>query len=301
MTYLLKKDSTLNEQLEIDKKLINSTLDKFLASKFPNLIWESMRYSALSDGKRIRPILLLESTRICGGNIDNALPSACALEMLHAQSLIHDDLPCMDNDDYRRGRLTNHKVYGEAMAVLAGDALLSFAPQLIIKHTPKEVNRDTLLTVLDEFLEAAGPQGIIGGQTVDINSENKKIDTASSNYLICHKTAELFKFATRAGALLSEAPKELLDALTYYGKLIGYAFQIADDILDVVGSFETLGKTQGKDQYTNKNTHVSINGIDSSKKELEFICVSAQKKLLDYDINSRLLTEIAEQIATKVL
>jgi len=291
----------LNTAILPYKELINSSLDKYLEIKFPHEIWESMRYSVLSGGKRLRPVLMLESAKICGGKEENIIASACALEMLHVQSLIHDDLPCMDNDDYRRGKLTNHKVYGESTAVLAGDALLSYAPQIMINHTPDCVDRKILLKVLEEFLKAAGAMGIVGGQIVDIRSEKKEIDFATFNYILAHKTGELFKYAMRAGALLSEAQEELLSVLTSYGKTIGYAFQIADDILDVTGSLESLGKTPHKDEKTGKNTHVSLYGLDESKKELERLCTGAQQELIKYGIKSPILLDIAEQITKKAL
>lgn len=301
MKLLKQKDFDYNKTVFADKELINSHLDKYLEIRYPQLIWESIRYSVLADGKRIRPLLLLESARICGGATENVIAAACALEMLHAQSLIHDDLPCMDNDDYRRGKLTNHKVYGEAIAVLAGDALLSYAPKIIINRTPDKVDKKILLQVLEEFLRAAGPMGIVGGQVLDIESEKKEIDLATYNYIITHKTGELFKFAMRAGALLSEAPEELLAAVSFYGKTIGYAFQIADDILDVTGTLEKIGKTPGKDQHSKKNTHVSLYGLEESKKELEILCIKAQQELIKNNIKSPLLMAIAEQLATKFL
>ena len=301
MKLLIQKDFDYNKAVLTNKELINSRLDKYLEVRYPQLIWESMRYSVLADGKRIRPLLLLESARICGGDTENVIPTACALEMLHAQSLIHDDLPCMDNDDYRRGKLTNHKVYGEAIAVLAGDALLSFAPKIIIKHTPEKIDKKILIQVLEEFLTAAGAMGIVGGQVVDIESENKEIDFATFNYILAHKTGELFKFAMRAGALLSGASEELLSVLSFYGKTIGYAFQIADDILDVTGTLETIGKTPGKDENSKKNTHVSLYGLEESKKELEILCINAQQELIKNNIKSPLLMAIAEQIVVKAL
>ncbi|HSA07459.1 MAG TPA: polyprenyl synthetase family protein [Candidatus Gastranaerophilales bacterium] len=290
----------LSEAVEKDKQLINEYLEKYLEIKFPNTIWESMRYTTLSAGKRIRAVLALESARACGGKLENVLPTACALEMLHAQSLIHDDLPCMDDDDYRRGVLSNHKVYGEATAVLAGDALLAYAPQVIIKHTPDSIDRNILLQVLDEFLHAAGPMGIVGGQIVDIQSENKKIDFETFNYILNNKTGELFKFALRAGVLLSNASKEKLDALTSYGQKIGYAFQIADDILDVVGSLQELGKTPGKDNESGKNTYVSVYGLEKAVQDLDKIILSAQNDLIDGNIESLLLKSIASYIVEKV-
>ncbi len=284
-----------------DIELINKYLDKYLEIRYPQTIWETIRYSVLAKGKRIRPLLVLESARVCGGEINNAIPTACAIEMLHCQSLIHDDLPCMDNDDYRRGQLTNHKVFGEAAAVLAGDALLSLAPQIIINHTPETVNKKILLQVLDEFLKAAGAMGIVGGQVVDIESENKKIDINTFSYIIEHKTGELFKFSTRAGALLSEANQKKLDALTFYGEKLGYAFQIADDILDVTGTIEEIGKTPGKDKKLNKNTYVSIYGIDKAINDLKKICEQANNKLLDNNINSELLLNLSDNIVMKAV
>jgi len=284
-----------------DLELINEYLDKYLEIRYPQTLWEAMRYSVLAKGKRIRPLLVLESARVCGGDINNAIPTACAIEMLHCQSLIHDDLPCMDNDDYRRGQLTNHKVYGEAAAVLAGDALLSLAPQIILNHTPKTVDKAILMQILDEFLKAAGAVGIVGGQVVDIESENKKIDIDTFNYIIQHKTGELFKFSTRAGALLSGAEQDKIDALTYYGEQLGYAFQIADDILDVTGTIEEIGKTPGKDIKLNKNTYISMYGIDKARNDLKQICGLATCKLLDNGINSQLLLNLADSIVMKAV
>jgi len=282
-------------------KLINSYLDKYLEVRYPQLIWEAMRYSVLSGGKRLRPLMVLESARICGGDAEKVIPTACALEMLHVHSLIHDDLPCMDNDDYRRGKLTNHKVYGEATAVLAGDALLSYAPKVIVDFTPESVDRSILMQVLSEFLKAAGPMGIVGGQIEDLEAEKKQVDMATYNYIVTHKTGELFKFAMRAGALLSGASEEITEVLAFYGKTIGYAFQIADDILDVTGTLQSLGKTPGKDLEAGKATHVSQYGLDDSKKELEFLCVKAQQELLKNKIESPLLMSIAENTFKKVL
>ena len=300
MKTLNSEYSKIAEKLDEDKKNINSHLEQYLEIRYPEKIWEAMRYSVLAEGKRIRPILVLESSRVCGGDLENVIPTACALEMIHAQSLIHDDLPCMDNDDYRRGKLTNHKVFGDATAVLAGDALLSYAPQAIIKYTPDKVNKTILLKVLEEFLQASGPLGIVGGQLVDIDSENKEISIETFNYIHTHKTGELFKFALRSGALLSEAPQDKLEALTNYGELIGYAFQIADDILDIIGTKESLGKTPGKDLLVKKNTHPSFYGLENSKNEVTRLCSEAQNILYNNNIHSQLLTWIADNIAFKI-
>ncbi|OGI21604.1 MAG: hypothetical protein A2287_08560 [Candidatus Melainabacteria bacterium RIFOXYA12_FULL_32_12] len=301
MKIIQQEDFNLAESLQENKELINTHLKKYLEARYPQVIWDAMGYTTLSDGKRIRPILALESARACGGNIENVIPTACAIEMIHAQSLIHDDLPCMDNDDYRRGKLTNHKVFGEAFAVLAGDALLSYAPQIVIQHTPKEFNRDTLLQILEELAIAAGPLGLVGGQVVDIDSENKEIDIPTFNYIHTHKTGELFKFALRSGALLSEATNTQLETLTEYGRLIGYAFQIADDILDIIGTKETLGKTPGKDNIAKKSTHPSLFGLSQSKEEVRQLCSKAQQILIDNKLDTPLLVGIAGSIALKVM
>lgn len=285
----------MNNNLE----LINTHLDKYLGTRYPSTIWESMRYSVLANGKRLRPLLVLESAAVCGGDIKNAMPTACAIEMLHCQSLIHDDLPCMDNDDYRRGKLTNHKVFGEAMAVLAGDALLSYAPQVIIKNTPSCVDKAIILQVLDEFLKASGAMGIVGGQVVDIDSENKDISLDTFNYILTYKTGELFRFALRAGALLSNAPSERLSVLTTFGEKIGYAFQIADDILDVTATIEEIGKTPGKDIEQKKNTYVSFYGLEKAKNDLKEICELSKNLLIYNNINSNLFIKIIDDIAMK--
>ncbi|MDD3012956.1 MAG: polyprenyl synthetase family protein [Candidatus Gastranaerophilales bacterium] len=295
-----QKNFNLQKYLEDNKKLINSRLEKFLKIRYPSTIWESMRYTALLDGKRIRPVLCLESARACGGDIEIVLPTACAIEMIHAQSLIHDDLPCMDNDDLRRGKPTNHMVFGESIAVLAGDGLLSYAPQVVIQHTPNNVDRSILLQVVEELVTVAGPLGLVGGQSVDIESENKEIDLATFNYIHTHKTGKLFAFALRSGALLSNAPVEHLNILTEYAQLIGYAFQIADDILDVIGTKESLGKTPGKDKLAKKNTHPSLYGMKESINEVERLCSQAQQALVKEKLESPALIAIAGSIVQKV-
>jgi len=297
---MVQQNFDIDEYIKKHKELISSHLDKYLDIRYPQVIWEAMRYTALAEGKRIRPLLVLESTRACNGNINNAIPAACAIEMLHAYSLIHDDLPCMDNDDYRRGRLTNHKVYGEAIAVLAGDALLSLAPQIIIKHTPDNVSKLNLLKILDELYSAIGPSGLVGGQVVDIDSENKEIDIPTFNYIHTKKTGELFQFAMKAGALIAGASEEKVQALTKYGQLIGYAFQIADDILDIIGTKEQLGKTPGKDKYAHKKTHPELFGLSESRREIRDLCASAQHILVENKLDTPLLIQIAADIVQKV-
>jgi len=275
-------------------KLIENKLDELIPITYPEKIYDSMRYSVLAGGKRLRPMMCLEACKVFGGNIDDAIYTACAIEMLHTQSLIHDDLPCMDNDDYRRGKLTNHKKFDEATAVLAGDALLSYAPNIILKS---KISNDKKIAVLEEFFKAAGVDGIISGQIVDIDSEGKKIDKKTLDFLHTYKTAALFKLALKSGAIIAGACKEDIDKMELLGQNFGLAFQICDDILDEISTFEELGKTIGKDKSANKQTYVTIYGIEASKKEviclLEKCCDIIEQKSLIFD---EIINDIREKI-----
>ena len=282
------------------KKIIEQKLDEYLPVKYPEEIWESMRYSVLAGGKRLRPVLCLETCKVLSGDYTQAIPTACAIEMLHSQSLIHDDLPCMDNDDYRRGKPTNHKVFGESTAVLAGDALLSFAPQIIIQKTPKTVPEQSILRVLEEFLVSAGAEKLIAGQVVDIASEGKQIDKQTLNFIHDNKTAALFKLSLRTGAILGGADENKLKALTDYAEKLGLAFQIMDDILDVTSTLEELGKTPGKDEKEGKVTYISFYGLEESKKQLSSLCSEACDILEKNNIDSDILKEIAKNISERV-
>lgn len=287
-------------KLDDYKKLIEQKLDEFIPVQYPNKIWESMRYSVLAGGKRLRPLLALETCKVLSGSYEQAIPTACAIEMLHSQSLIHDDLPCMDNDDFRRGKPTNHKVYGESTAVLAGDALLSFAPQIILQKTPESVNNETLLRVLEEFVVAAGAEKLIAGQVVDIDSEGKQISEETLNYIHENKTGALFKLSMRTGAILGGADEETLQAVTDYAEKIGLAFQIMDDILDVTATLEELGKTPGKDAQEGKVTYISFYGLDESKKQLSSLCKEACDILEMHNIKSDVLIAVANSINERV-
>ncbi len=280
------------------KNAVNKKLDEYLKIKYPEEIWESMRYSVLADGKRIRPVMALETCNVLSGSYEKALPVACAIEMLHCQSLIHDDLPCMDNDDYRRGKLTNHKVFGESTAVLAGDALLSFAPQMIIQHT--ECENSIKLKILEEFLVSAGAEKLIAGQVVDIASEGKQIDKETLDFIHKNKTGALFNLSIRAGAMLGGADEKTLAALTEFAEKLGLAFQISDDILDETATLDTLGKTPHKDKAAGKVTYLSFYGMDEAKKRLAFLCESACDILNTNNINSEVLREIALGINERV-
>ncbi len=224
---------------------------------------QAMEYSLLSGGKRLRPILLMAAADAVAGSGEKFLTAASAMEMIHTYSLIHDDLPAMDNDDYRRGKLTNHKVFGEATAILAGDALLTLAFEVLTRQ--ENISAEILLSVIREMSIAAGAAGMVGGQSIDLESENKQIDMATLKKMHLGKTGALFKAAIRSGAILAEAEAEKLEALTIYAENFGLAFQITDDILDVVGDEKNLGKPIGSDAKNNKSTYVSLTSLDTAK------------------------------------
>lgn len=293
----------VKKQFDEYKKLIEEKLDEFIPIQYPEEIWKSMRYSVLAGGKRLRPLLTLETCKVISGSYEQAIPTACAIEMLHSQSLIHDDLPCMDNDDYRRGKPTNHKVFGESTAVLAGDALLSFAPQIIIQKTSinqNGVNQEKLLKVLEEFLVSAGAEKLIAGQIVDIASEGKQINEETLNFIHQNKTGALFKLAMRTGAILGNANEKQLQAVTDYAIKIGLAFQIMDDILDVTSTLEELGKTPGKDEKDGKVTYVSFYGLETSKAKVSSLCEEACAILEENNIKSDVLKAVAESIYERI-
>ncbi len=283
----------MNDYIE----LVNKKLEEFMPISYPEDIFKAMKYTVTLPGKRLRPVMCLESCRVFGGNYEDAIPAACAIEMLHAQTLIHDDLPCMDNDDFRRGKPTNHKVFGEANAVLAGDALLTFAPQTILKYS--NLPPETLVKVFAEYFQAGGAYGVIAGQVVDIESEKGNVtgDKAYTlEYIHTHKTADLFKLALRTGAVIAGASEEQINAITEFGQKLGVAFQIADDILDETSTFEEMGKTLGKDKAAGKLTYISLYGLEKSKQDLNLL-IDDCKNIL---INKNIYSEIFEQILDKI-
>ncbi len=289
-------DTYIKNKFNKYRKIVDEHLDKYIEVVYPESIYESMRYSLLAGGKRLRPVIAIEAARIFGAPTENIIPAACAIEMLHCQSLIHDDLPCMDNDDYRRGKLSNHKVFGEAVATLAGDAFLSYAPKLIIDKTPKSVSSDKVLNVLNEFFIAAGVDGIISGQIVDIDSEKKKISPQTLEFIYEYKTAKLFKLALRSGAIIAGADENSLNTLTSFAQYYGHAFQIYDDILDVTSTLQELGKTPGKDADVQKSTYVSMYGLEEAKNKALFLCSQACDILKSDNINSDILFGIVSDI-----
>lgn len=284
-------------------EFVNNKLNEFLKIEYPQDIFKSMKYTVTLPGKRLRPVMCLETCRMLGGEIENAIPTACAIEMLHAQTLIHDDLPCMDNDDYRRGKLTNHKVFGEAIAVLAGDALLTFAPQTITKYS-KNLSPSVLIRVLNEYFHFAGAEGVIAGQVVDIESENNTYPDSEKpkilEYLHIHKTSDLFQLSMRTGAIIAGADDEKLMAVTEFAKTFGLAFQIADDILDEISTFEEMGKTLGKDKEEGKLTYVSLYGLDEAKCKLSCLFKECYAIMEKQDLKSEIFDEMIKKIMKRV-
>ena len=247
-------------------KLIEAALLKELGAEtalVPRLA-ESMEYSLMAGGKRLRPILMMAAADAVGARGTDFVQAACGIEMIHTYSLIHDDLPAMDNDDYRRGKLTNHKVFGEALAILAGDALLTQAFEVILRQ--QGVPAQVLLEVLREISIAAGPNGMVGGQVIDMLSEGKRISMEELRKMHMGKTGALFRAAIRSGAILGGASEAQLAALTTYADCFGLAFQITDDILDVAGDEAVIGKPVGSDERNEKSTYVTLTSLDEAKK-----------------------------------
>jgi len=266
----------------------------------PQTLHESLRYSVLSPGKRLRPTLTLAAAEAVGGRDEDVMPTACALECIHVFSLIHDDLPCMDNDDYRRGRLTNHKVYGDAMALLAGDALLALAFQLIAENVAT-APADRVLPTLRLIAEASGTWGMVGGQVVDMESQGQEVTTETLHYIHAHKTGALLTASVLAGAMLAGATPAQVDSLRAYGGHIGLAFQIADDILDVTGDEAKIGKPVGSDEERDKATYPKLYGLDESRRRAHAEVEAALKTLADFDGKAEPLRAIARYIVERDL
>jgi len=289
----------LKEYLTDRKALIDATLDGLLPGEgfFPPVIFQAVRYSLLAGGKRLRPILCLAAAEAVGGDGKAILPVACALEYIHTYSLIHDDLPAMDNDDYRRGRLTAHKVFGEDIAILAGDALLTEAFRLLTRsELMPGIPPERILTVTAEIASAAGWFGMVGGQVLDVGSEGKSIDLETLQQIHRLKTGELILVSLRSGAILGGASAEMLASLSDYGRQIGLAFQIADDILNVEGDRVLLGKQTGSDAARRKVTFPSLLGIEASRARAESLIEEALASIATFDGRAAPLRLIAGYI-----
>lgn len=287
------------------KNLIQESLKKYFDeysknSSYSSEIWESMAYTTLLDGKRLRAIMCLEVARLFGASIKDTVPLACSLEIMHAYSLIHDDLPSMDNDDIRRGKPSNHKVFGEAIATLAGDALISFGAQLIIDKMPKYIKPETTLDIVRDYLICAGAKGIVAGQCADIKAENKKIDIENLKYIHKYKTAALFKCAILIGAKFANVNKEILRKLEQFADNFGILFQIYDDIIDCTLTSYELGKTAGKDKLENKMTYVSVYGLNEAKNIFYSLIEKNHVILSELNISSNIFNQIDNMLIEKV-
>lgn len=282
------------------KKLCDTALDQAIPIIYPETIYEAMRYSLLAGGKRIRPILCLATCEMMGGTVEMAMPAACAVEIIHTMSLIHDDLPAMDNDDYRRGKLTNHKVYGEDVAILAGDGLLALAFELVAIQTPQNVKREAVLQVIARLGKALGAAGLVGGQVVDLESEGKSdISLETLNFIHKHKTAALLEACVVCGGIIAGASSEDVQRLTNYAQNIGLAFQIIDDILDITATQEQLGKTAGKDQKAKKVTYPSLWGLEESRLKAQELVEAACVELEPFGERAKSLQAIAHFIISR--
>ena len=235
---------------------------------YPETIAKGMEYATLNGGKRLRPFLLFITLELLNQNIEKGIKSAIALEMIHSYSLVHDDLPALDNDDYRRGKLTTHKVFGEAEGILIGDSLLTYAFYVLSQKNLKFLSSEQIVKIISKTSEYAGINGMIGGQMIDIESENKKIDLETLKYIHSHKTGKLIKLPIEIACIIANVEKDKREVLEEYADLIGLAFQVKDDILDVEGTFEDLGKPVGSDVDLHKATYPSILGMEESKKIL---------------------------------
>lgn len=284
-------------------------VDEHLLDFLPNVdnksisLYESMKYSLTAGGKRLRPVLLLAACEFAGGDIYEAMPYACAMEYIHTYSLIHDDLPAMDNDDLRRGLPTNHKVYGEALAILAGDGLLTSAFEAINKDMmlyfdePEKMTRR--IKAAYEIAKGAGCRGMVAGQVSDIEGENMQYSNEMLEYIHINKTGALIKSAVRAGLYLGNPTGQMLSDLEKYSENLGLAYQIADDILDVVGNPEELGKATGSDQKKHKNTYTSINGMEASVNRLKELTDNAVEALAPYYDNAEFFRNLVLELAER--
>lgn len=262
---------------------VNQALEAAVSLRDPLKIHESMRYSLLAGGKRVRPVLCIAACELVGGHQSTAMPAACAVEMIHTMSLMHDDLPCMDNDDLRRGKPTNHKVFGEDVAVLAGDALLAFAFEHIATAT-KDVSSEKIVRVIGELAKSIGAEGLVAGQVVDISSEGiSDVGLEHLEFIHRHKTAALLEGSVVLGAILGGGSDEQVEKLRKFARCIGLLFQVVDDILDVTKSSQELGKTAGKDLVADKVTYPKLIGIEKSREFAEKLNNEAKAQLSGFD------------------
>lgn len=292
----------LKRYLEERKEEIDRALHIYLPpeEQYPSIIHRAMHYSVFAGGKRIRPILHLGTVEAFGGDKEACMPFACALELIHTYSLIHDDLPAMDDDDLRRGKPTNHVVFGEAIAILAGDALLTEAFRLACnEEMTAKLEPRSILQAGYELAHAAGSQGMVGGQTMDITSEGQDVEPAILDYIHAHKTGALIRASVRTGAILSGARCELLERFSRFGETLGLAFQIRDDLLNIEGDRERLGKAVGTDASRGKVTYPAFHGIERTRVHLNELVEESLDALSSLDDRAEPLRAIARYMTTR--
>ena len=287
-----------NNSLKIKSDYIEDLLKKYMPKEdgYQSTVMEAMNYSLKAGGKRLRPILTLEACKVVGGNEEDAIPFAMAIEMIHTYSLIHDDLPALDNDDLRRGKPTNHKVYGEAMAILAGDGLLNYAYEVMLSNSLNKENPENYIKAINEISKSAGIYGMIGGQVVDVKSENTSISKEKLDYIHLNKTGAIIIGCMRAGAIIGNASHDELEKITKYAKNIGLSFQIVDDILDIIGDQAKLGKNVGSDIENNKSTYPSLIGLEESREIAIKLIDEAKENIKKLNGDSSFLEGLANYI-----
>lgn len=287
----------LKEKINYIETLLNEYMPK--EEGYQQTVIQAMNYSLKAGGKRLRPILTLESCKIVGGKEEDAIPFAVAIEMIHTYSLIHDDLPALDNDDLRRGKPTNHKVFGEAMATLAGDALLNYAFEVMLSSSIDKKDSNKYLKAINEVAKHAGIYGMIGGQVVDVESENKIIDKDKLDFIHLNKTAAMIIGCMRAGAIIGGASEEELEKVTKYGKNIGLSFQIVDDILDITGDEAKLGKPIGSDIENSKSTYPSLLGLEKSRQIARQLIDEGKSSIDDLSSEIDFLNQLGDYIISR--
>lgn len=296
----------MNWENKLQKRVaeVEAVIGKFLPQEegYQKTVLEAMNYSILAGGKRLRPMLMEETYRLFGGTGSVVKPFMAAMEMIHTYSLVHDDLPAMDNDEYRRGRKTTHVVYGEGMAILAGDGLLNYAFETALKAFDIEPENSNIPKALQVLAKKAGVYGMIGGQTADIEGEEMEQDKVTNELLLFiheNKTAALIQSSMMIGAILAGAKQEEIEAVEKIAYNIGIAFQIQDDILDITSSLEVLGKMTGSDEKNNKVTYVTLNGMEKSREDVEKLSKEAISLLDSFEHKNDFLSQLIEQLITR--
>ncbi|OUL06031.1 polyprenyl synthetase family protein [Bacillus spizizenii] len=288
-SFLAERKKTIENQLSVYTEKLD----------MPDSLKKSMLYSLEAGGKRLRPLIVLAVLNAYGKSEKDGIPVGCAVEMIHTYSLIHDDLPCMDDDDLRRGKPTNHKVFGEATAVLAGDGLLTESFKLITSHVSDEVSAEKRLRLVNELISAAGTEGMVGGQVADMEAENRQVTLEELESIHERKTAKLLGFSVIAGAILADAPEEDIETLRTFSSHIGIGFQIRDDILDLEGSEEKIGKRVGSDTTNEKSTYPSLLSLEGAKHKLDVHIKEAKRLIGGLSLQKDLLYELCDLIAAR--